>query len=260
MLGRFLRARRGRIRPEEAGLPSGGRRRVPGLRRAELARLAGLSEHYLTRLEQGVDRNPSPQVLHALATALRLDADETAHLHALAAPPPPAPAPDEVSAAVRRLLDAWGTVPAYVRDRRFDVLAANRAAVALAPLYTPGSNLVRGIFLDPANRALFPDWAEIAAATAAALRAEGDPRDPGTARLIAGMLTDDHFRAVWETYDVRPARDDTKRFHHPVAGPLTLRREALAIAGTDGQVVIAYQAEPGTPSAAALARLMSVSA
>lgn len=255
-LGAFLKARRGRIRPEDVGLTSFGRRRVPGLRRDELARLANVSRHYLTRLEQGEDRNPSPQVLHGLATALRLNSDETAHLYALAAPPPSAAEHEDASERVRQLLDEWGQVPAYVRNRRFDVLAANKMAMALAPLYTPGQNLVRGMFLDPTVRTLLPDWEEIAAQTAAALRAEADPRDPRTAELISLMLADSRFRSMWATYDVRPVRNEVKRFHHPVVGPLTLRREALSIAGAEDQVIIAYQADPATPSAEALARLL----
>ena len=169
LLGEFLQARRGRVQPQDVGLRSYGRRRVPGLRRDELAALAGVSQHYLTRLEQGTDRHPSPSVLHALAAALRLDRDETAHLYALAAPPPAGPpaatsdgAGDGVSDDVQQLLDSWSHTPAYVRNRRFDVLAANKLAMALSPLYTPGQSLVRGMFQEPTVRALFPDWPQIA--------------------------------------------------------------------------------------------------
>ncbi|WP_250032307.1 helix-turn-helix domain-containing protein [Paractinoplanes maris] len=253
--GHFVRARRGRIPPQQVGLTPSGRRRVPGLRREELARIAGVSPRYLTRLEQGQDRNPSPQVLRALATALRLNADETAHLCALAAPPPLVTGHDEVSDVVQRLLDAWTNVPAYVRNRRFDVLAANKSAMALSTLYTPGGNLVRGVFLDPAVRTLFPDWTEVAAQTAAALRAEGTSHDPRTAELVSSMLADSDFRAMWEAHDVRPVRDAIKRFDHPIVGSLTLRREALSIAGGIDRVIITYQADPGTPSVDALARL-----
>ncbi|MER7445093.1 helix-turn-helix domain-containing protein [Micromonospora avicenniae] len=255
-LGDFLKARRGRVRPDEAGLTSFGRRRVPGLRRDELARLAGVSQHYLTRLEQGTDRNPSPQVLNALASALQLNQDERAHLTALATPAPPPRAHAVASAAVRQLIDSFGQTPAYVRDRRFDVLAANKLAMALSPLYTPGQNLVRDMFRDPTVRTLFPDWAQIAAQSVAALRAEADARDPATADLIAELLADSQFRDLWTAHDVRPTRDEVKRFHHPVVGPLTLRRETLTVAGADGQVIIAYQAAPETPSAYALARLL----
>ncbi|MEV6632660.1 helix-turn-helix transcriptional regulator [Actinoplanes sp. NPDC051470] len=255
-LGAFLKARRGRVRPEDVGLTTSGRRRVPGLRREELARLAGMSPRYLTRLEQGEDHNPSAQVLSALSSALRLDADEAAHLYALAAPRPRPAGEENASDAVQRLLNTWEHVPAYVRDRRFDVLAANKTAMALSGLYTPGQNLVRGIFRDPAVRALFPDWTQVAAQTAAALRAEGDVRDPRTTELIESMLTNDEFRGMWKTYDVQPVRDEIKRFVHPVVGPLTLRRQALTIAAAPDQTIIVYQADPGTPSEDALARLL----
>ena len=257
LLGDFLKARRGRVPAQQAGVPAYGRRRVPGLRREELADRAGLSRHYLTRLEQGKDRNPSAQVLRALATALRLDRDETAHLFALA--DPPAAAVEEHGAAaeeVQQLLDSWSETPAYVRSRRFDVLAANKLALALSPMYTPGHNLVRDMFLEPEVRTLFPDWEEIAAQTAAALRAEADPRDPATVELVSSMLTDNSFRALWASHDVRPSRNEIKRFSHPAVGPLTLRRQSLSIAGAEDQVIITYQAEPGTASADALARLL----
>jgi transcriptional regulator with XRE-family HTH domain len=256
VLGEFLQARRARVRPDDVGLAAHGRRRVPGLRRDELAQLAGVSVQYLTRLEQGVDRNPSPQVVDALATALRLDPDATAHLRALAAPPSEPPEPGEARAEVQQLLDSWGSTPAYVRDRWFDVLMANKAAMLLAPMYHPGRNLVRDVFLDPAARTLFPDWPDIAAQTVAALRATADPRDPRTAALVADLLPHDEFRSLWERHDVRPSRDETKRFDHPDAGLLTLRRQTLAIAGAGDQVIIVYQPEPGSSSADALARLL----
>ncbi|MQY07631.1 helix-turn-helix domain-containing protein [Actinomadura macrotermitis] len=256
LLGEFLKARRGRVRPSRAALPASGRRRVPGLRRDELALLAGISEPYLTRLEQGVDRHPSPQVLRALARALELDADATAHLFALADPDPVRLPGDEVAPDVRRLLDTWAESPAYVRNRRLDVLAANKRARALAPMYEPGRNLARGVFLDREARRLFPDWPAIAAQTAAALRAEAGPRDPETARLVAELEADEDFRRLWARHDARPSRDELKRFAHPVVGELALRRQSLTVGGAEQQVIIVYQAEPGSASEAALARLL----
>lgn len=254
-LGEFLKARRGRVPPTHADRPAHGRRRVAGLRRNELARLAGISEPYLTRLEQGVDRHPSPQVLRALARALELDADASAHLFVLAAPEPVRPSETEVTPDVHQLLDTWAGNPAFVRNRRFDVLAANEGARALAPLYEPGRNLARDMFLGPAARRLFPDWPEIAAQTAAALRAEADPRDPRTARLVTELEADDAFRSLWARNDARPARDELKRFVHPVVGELALRRQALTVGGAEQQVVIVYQAAPGSPSETALTAL-----
>ncbi|MGI5259895.1 helix-turn-helix domain-containing protein [Streptomyces angustmyceticus] len=255
-LGAFLKARRGRVPPSHAGLPAHGRRRVAGLRRNELAQLAGISEPYLTRLEQGVDQHPSPQVLRALARALELDADAAAHLFALAGPDPVRPSETEVAPDVHQLLDTWAGTPAFVRNRRFDVLAANKWACALAPMYEPGHNLARDMFLDPGTRRLFPDWPEIAAQTAAALRAEADPRDPRTTRLVAELQADDDFRGLWARHDARPSRDELKRFAHPVVGELALRRQSLTVGGAEQQVIIVYQAAPGSPSAAALARLL----
>jgi transcriptional regulator with XRE-family HTH domain len=255
-LGEFIKARRGRISPSRTDVTTPGIRRVAGLRREELALLAGISEPYLVRLEQGVDRHPSPQVLRALAQALELDADGTTHLFALAAPDPVEPSRTEVAADVHQLLDSWAGTPAYVRNRRFDVLAANKWARALAPMYEPGHNLARDVFRDPATRRLFPDWPDIAAQTAAALRAEADPRDPATARLIEELRRDDDFRALWSRHDVRPSRDELKRFAHPAVGELALRRQALTVGGAEQQVIIVYQAAPGSPSAAGLARLI----
>lgn len=256
LLGEFLQARRGRVQPDEAGLTTYGRRRVPGLRRDELALLAGVSVQYLTRLEQGVDRNPSAQVVDALATALRLDPDASAHLRAIAAPPAEPRERGEASAEVQQLLGSWGSTPAYVRDGRFDVLMANKAAMLLAPMYQPGRNLVRDVFLDPAARELFPDWPDIAEQTVAALRATADPRDPRIAALVAELLPHDEFRALWDRHDVRPSRDETKRFDHPDVGRLTLRRQTLSVAGAEDQVIIVYQPKPGSASADALARLL----
>ncbi|MCZ1007773.1 helix-turn-helix domain-containing protein [Streptomyces lydicus] len=255
-LGEFVKARRGRVPPSHADLPAYGRRRVAGLRRNELAQLAGISEPYLTRLEQGVDQHPSPQVLRALARALELDADAAAHLFALAGPDPVRPSEPEVTPDVHQLLDTWAGTPAYVRNRRFDVLAANKWARALAPMYEPGHNLARDMFLAPGARRLFPDWPEIAAQTAAALRAEADPRDPRTTRLVAELQADDDFRDLWARHDARPSRDELKRFLHPVVGELALRRQSLTVGGAEQQAIIVYQAVPGSPSADALARLL----
>jgi transcriptional regulator with XRE-family HTH domain len=263
LLGEFLQARRARVSPQDAGVVAHGRRRVDGLRRDELARLAGVSVQYLTRLEQGVDRHPSAQVLDALAAALRLDPDATAHLHALAAPavahrPAPAGPSADPSAGpgVQQLLDAWGGTPAYVRDRFFDVLTANKGAMRLAPLYHPGRNLVRDMFLEPAARTLFPQWDDIAAQTVAAFRATADLRDPRTAGLVGELSADADFAALWARHDIRPTRDEVKLFDHPEVGRLALRRQSLAVAAASGQVIIAYQPEPGSTSADALARLL----
>ena len=257
LLGEFLKARRARVTPSERDVALSGRRRVAGLRRDELARLAGISEPYLTRLEQGVDRHPSAQVVQALARALELDADTAAHLGSLAAPDPAQPVQTEVAEDVRQLLDTWTDSPAYVRNRRFDVLAANKPARALASMYEPGRNLAREVFFSPEVRELLPDWPLIAEQTVAALRAEADLRDPATVDLLAELNTNVDFLRLWARHDARPSRDELKRFAHPVVGELSLRRQALTVGGAEDQVIIVYQAVPGSPSADALARLLT---
>jgi transcriptional regulator with XRE-family HTH domain len=238
-LGSFLKARRALVRPEDAGLPVTGRRRVAGLRRDELAALAGVSLAYLTRLEQGRDRNPSEQVLDALGAALRLDADLTGHLHALARGAsrrnggPPLRPQERPAPGTQLLLDAWVDTPAYLRGRRFDVLAANAKAIALAPMYQPGRNLVRDVFLDPGARALFPRWDAVAADSVAALRAAAgaDLDDPALRELVEDLsAASEDFRRLWERHDVRPTRDETKEFWTDELGtrcltcPTTTRR------------------------------------
>jgi transcriptional regulator with XRE-family HTH domain len=255
-IGEFLKARRALVRPEDVGIARYGRRRVPGLRRGELAELAGVSSHYLVRLEQGRDTHPSEQVLDALARALRLDGDATAHLHALARPRETAPAPERVAPGMQQLLDAWTGTPAYVRGRHLDVLASNALARALAPMYRPGENLLRHILLEDYARALFPDWEAIAVQAVAALRSSAGADDPELARELASASED--FRRLWARHDARVTRSDVKRLDHPLVGRLHLRRQALEVSGGDGQVVLAYQAEAGSPSADALAYLASM--
>lgn len=261
LLGEYLKARRGQVAPETAGVPVAGRRRVPGLRREELAELAGVSVPYLMRLEQGRDRRPSAQVLDALARALRLDADGAAHLRALAGigeDTTPAE-PRAVAPGIQQLLDGWTGAAAFVRDRRFDVLASNALARALAPFYAPGRNLVRDTFLDPAARSFFADWPTIAAQAVAGLRQEAGiaAGDAALTTLIDELSADPDFRALWARHDVRAVRGDVKCVVHPTAGPLTLARQVLTLPDADGQVLLAYYAEPGTASAQALASLES---
>jgi transcriptional regulator with XRE-family HTH domain len=251
-LGEYLQARRAQVPPAATGP---GRRRVAGLRRAELAELAGISEPYLVRLEQGRDRHPSAQVLTALGRALRLDPDGLAHLHRLAGPTAPPPGPEALAPGMQDLLDAWATVPAYVRGRHFDVLAANALATALVPSHAPGHNLARDVFLDPRMQSWYANWPAIARSTVAALRAA--PDDPQMRALVAGLSQDsDTFRDLWSRHDVAPTRDETKLFRHPQAGEFALRRHVLEIAGGHGQVVIAYQPPPGDEIAAAALRLI----
>jgi transcriptional regulator with XRE-family HTH domain len=266
-IGQFLRARRERVQPEDVGLPDLGRRRVPGLRREELATLAGVSADYYVRLEQGRERHPSEQVIDALARALRLDDDATAHLHELARPTPrrrrAARRTERVRPELLRLMDAWAHTPALVTGRHIDVLAANSLATTLHGGFAPGHNLVRTLFLDPAARERYPDWDEVAKDTVAALRASVGPDldDPHLTDLVGELsLKSERFRTLWARHDVREKTHGTKRFVHPQVGELTLHYETFAVAGSSGQVLSVYHADPGSPTEQALALLSSIAA
>ncbi|WP_282693318.1 helix-turn-helix transcriptional regulator [Streptomyces sp. CC208A] len=266
-LGRFLTSRRSRITPEEAGLPVLGRRRVPGLRREEVADLAGVSVVYYTRLEQGRARNPSDAVLDALARVLRLDPTERAHLRDLAQRPSAAEPEGDGDAPVRdglrRLLAAVGAVPAYVLDPAMDVLDANALARALfgAPGRDPGwerdrerdrereaarrFNLARHVFLDADARELYPRWADVARQTVGFLRLSAG-RHPGDVRL-ARVVTElsrrsEDFRELWAGQEVREKTHGTKTFRHPVVGDFDLAYETLALPGDEGRTLVVFTA------------------
>ncbi len=272
-LGDFLQARRARLRPGDVGLPTyGERRRVPGLRREELALLAGVSAPYYTRLEQGQSHNASAEVLDAIAGALRLDDSERAHLHALAGAaarrrPVRRPAPERVPAVTRALLAAVGDVPAVVLGRRTDVLAWNRMGHAVFaghldfaapedPALRP--NMARLVFLDAHVRELYRDWPAKAKAVVGNLRVTVGlhPDDP----LLAGLIGDlcvrsPEFAGMWADHRVRVCDAVEYRMHHPLVGPVTLTQQTLqSPQGKDPHVVMAI-AEPGSPSVSALALL-----
>jgi transcriptional regulator with XRE-family HTH domain len=260
-LGDFLRARRGRVEPSDHGIRDGGRRRVPGLRREELAFLAGVSAPYYARLEQGRDRSPSPEVLAAIAKVLRLDAEAVAHLHRLAAPGRPAGRPSRIAALsplVRRLVDDWDGHAALVVGRYRDVLAANPLATALNPAFAAGRNLVRDTFLDPAARTLYPEWTDVAIGAVAGLRASAGERadDPALRELVEELsVRSDDFRTLWARHDVHAKTSGMKHFVHPSVGTLDLEYQTFDVNGTDGQVLHVFSAEPGSPSADGLALL-----
>ncbi|MBM2614077.1 helix-turn-helix domain-containing protein [Actinoplanes sp. LDG1-06] len=258
-LGDFLRARRELVQPAEVGLPPSTRRRVRGLRREEVAMLAGISAEYYLRLEQGRDRTPSAQVVTALARVLRLQPEAEAHLMALSRPAPARPSrlDEPVPAGITMLLTTLN-VPAFVVNRYRDVLAANPLAVALSPLMAPGVNRLVAAFTDPVAAAYHPDLAENAAAVVAQLRAEVGPDtdDPRFQSLIADLSArSPEFRALWSRHDISRGGSNTAVIHHPEAGPLHLRREKLAIVGAETLQLVMYHAEPGTPSADGLALL-----
>ena len=267
----FLVSRRARITPDQAGLPAwGGNRRVAGLRREEVALLAGVSIDYYTRLERGRAGGASDSVLEGIARALQLDEAERAHLFDLARAAGPAvpraprrPATQQVRPSVQRILDSM-TAPAYIRNARMDVLAANRLGAALfAPvLASPArpANTARFLFLDPAAPCFYPDWERMAQDVVAMLRTEAgqSPHDKCLSNLIGELSTrSENFRTWWAAHNVRFHRSGVKRFRHPVVGELTLAFEALDLAADAGLRVSVYSAEPGTPSDDALKLLDS---
>jgi transcriptional regulator with XRE-family HTH domain len=262
----FLTSRRARITPEQAGLPAyGGNRRVAGLRREEVALLAGVSIDYYVRLERGRAPGASAGVLEGIARALQLDEAERAHLFDLARAAAPAgphaprrPARQQVRPSVQRILGAM-TAPAYIRNARMDILAANRLGAALfSPvLSSPAqpANNARFLFLDPSAQAFYPEWERQAQDVVAMLRTEAGraPHDRALSNLIGELSTrSENFRAWWAAHNVRLHRTGTKRFHHPAVGDLTLTYEALDLAADAGLRISAYTAEPGTPSDDAL--------
>ncbi|WP_260981152.1 helix-turn-helix domain-containing protein [Curtobacterium pusillum] len=263
-LGEYLKARRQLVTPELVGLPRGSRRRVPGLRREELALLAGISPDYYLRLEQGRDHNPSAQVLDAVARVLQLDVEAREHLHRLAraAPAPGTPATttadvEHVDPGVAQLIDEL-TVPTFVQGRFGDVLAANPLATALSPQYRSGVNLLRAVFLDPRDRELHQDWDRATEEAVSGLRllAGPDLDDPRLRALVDELSTaSDRFRALWARQDVRGKVGGTSRMLHPVVGPLVLRHEKFQVTGAHGQLMVMYHADPRSPSHDALRRL-----
>jgi transcriptional regulator with XRE-family HTH domain len=266
-LGEFLRARREQVGPAELGLPPGGSRRVAGLRREEVALLAGVSTDYYVRLEQGRERNPSAQVVDALARGLALDEDASAHLHRLARPAPGrrrrARRPEQVSPNLLRLMDGWPDAPALVLGRCLDVLAHNALGQALFDGHTHSGDLVRLVFLDPDAREFYPDWERVAVNTVGGLRAAAgiDPDDPQLIDTVGELsVKSADFRRLWARHDIRQKTHETKRFRHRLVGELELSYEALTVNSAPGQQLIVYQAEPGSPSEAALALLGSLAA
>jgi transcriptional regulator with XRE-family HTH domain len=265
MLGDYLRARREQVRPEDVGLRVNGVRRVPGLRREEVAMLAGISADYYLRLEQGRDRNPSIQVLEALARVLRLDDAAADYLISLATPRPKKrrrPRKETVPASILQLLDVIG-LPAFVEGRYFDVLASNPLAVAIAPSLRVGQNRLLSIFLDPADQALYVDWETASAGLLAAFRQTigSDTDDPRFVELVGELsLSSEPFRRLWARSDIFPRVDAPLRLHHPQVGDLTLSREKLPIYGVTGQILAIYHAKPGTDDAEKLALLSSLAA
>lgn len=274
-LGDFLRNRRAGISPESVGLVSYGTRRVPGLRREELAQLAGVSATYYMRLEQGQSTNASESVIEAIARALGLTDDERAHLHDLARPGPAKrrkpTKPDMATRGTRQLIDAMTDVAALVLGRRSEVLAWNRLGhLLLAGHLDPAApdrpadrpNLTRLLFLDPHTRDLYPRWDEEAPRAVASLRlvAGRHPNDPELAALIGELcMKSPEFATFWSKHPVQNCVSGTKLMHHPEVGDLELDFEALHLPGDLGHRIMTYTAVPNTASAAALQLLKAAS-
>jgi transcriptional regulator with XRE-family HTH domain len=251
------------VNPADVGLRVAGVRRTPGLRREEVATLAGISADYYLRLEQGRDRNPSPQVLAALARVFGLDATATRYLLSLSAARPATPRiprREVVPTGIRQLLDVL-QLPAFVESRMFDVLAANRLATALSPGIRPGENRLRSMFLDEDERDMYPDWEQAIGGMVASFRASlgADVDNPRTAQLVGELsLASEPFRRLWARHDVKALAGAPTRMHHPQVGMLELRREKLPIGDSGGQLLVIYHAEPGSDSARSLALLGSL--
>ncbi|MFC7877814.1 helix-turn-helix domain-containing protein [Isoptericola sp. NPDC057391] len=270
----FLMSRRAKVTPDEAGLPGGSNRRVPGLRRSEVAMLAGVSVEYYAKLERGAIAGASASVLDAVSRALRLDDAERAHLLDLARAADGIPTsgrsrgratrPAEPRPSLQWALEAITDAVAFVRDPRQNLLATNALGRAFyAPVIGDGGrtpNLARFQFLDPAARDFYPDWDLFAQMCVGVMRAEAgrNPHDKAFQDLVGELSTrSETFRTLWAAHDVRIHGTGTKRFRHPVVGELTLAFEELAITAEPGQVLLVYTAEPGSPSAERLRLLAS---
>lgn len=271
-ISEFLTSRRAKVTPEQAGLPAyGTNRRVSGLRREEVALLAGISVEYYTRLERGAATGVSESVLDGVASALQLDDAERMHFENLirAADAPSVagrrrPARTTVRPGLQRVLDSMAGAPAYVRNGRSDLLSANALGRALyAPVFDMAEavpNVARYVFLSPTAQDFFTDFDRVESEAVAILRAEAgrDPHDKQLTLLVGELSTrSERFRQLWARHDVSLHRTGSKRLHHPIVGDLTLSYEAFDLPADPGQRINVYTAEPGSPDAESLGLLAS---
>jgi len=265
-LGDFLRARREALKPQDVGLPDYGRRRVPGLRREEVALLAGVSSDYYIRLEQGRENSPSPQVLEAVAQALKLDAESADHLNRLCLAPSQRPhgrSEAEVGAQLLQLMDGWEHTPAFVLGPALDILAGNSLAAALHSGFDAFDNLARNVFVDPAGHEFYQEWERAAHSCVAELRAAYG-HDPESARIaeVVAELSDasEEFTALWQLHDVKSKSQEGKHLKHPDVGDLHIAFAAFTVNGAPHQQLVVYRAEPASPTAAAFETLRALGA
>jgi len=259
-LGDYLRARRELLHPDDVGLPAGhGPRRVAGLRRSEVALLAGISTEYYIKLEQGQEANPTSPVLDSLSSALMLDATAKSYLHSLArlAETPVYPVSAPVVERSRWLIDSWPTTAAMILDSHNDILATNGLMRALIPALSVGRNLLGAQLLDPSMRELYVEWNGVSARSIGLLRSLSGPHPDERSRELIAQLTKDspRFRELWERHDIIGMTEGTHQMRHPVVGALSLHYAQLPLAGSGGCSIFLYYAEPGTPSEEAIADL-----
>ena len=265
-IGDFLRARRAQLSPDKVGLPTTGRRRVPGLRREEVAALAGLSVDYYVRLEQGRERNPSTQVLSSIADVLQLDHDAYQHLFRIAGFAPglrTSARPERIDPDLRQLMDGWPDNPALLLGRTYDVLARNRLGAALWRPFTYSDNLLLNVFLDDAAPTFYANWRVAALNTVAGFRAAAGAAldDPRVHEIVDELHHKSReFTQIWARNDARGKNADVKTFLHPDVGELTLRMQTFDVRSAPGQQLVVYHAEPGSASARQLDLLGTLAA
>ncbi|MYV55300.1 helix-turn-helix transcriptional regulator [Streptomyces sp. SID3212] len=264
-LGEFLRARREALKPHDVGLPEYGRRRVPGLRREEVALLAGVSSDYYIRLEQGREKSPSSQVLDGVARALKLDAEATDHLNRLcltASERRRDRSEAGVSRQLSQLMDAWEHTPAFVVGPALDILAGNSLAMALHSGFETFDNLALMVFADPAGREFYQEWERAAHSCVAEIRAAygHDPASARIAEVVAELSArSEEFAAIWQLHDVKSKSQEGKHLKHPQVGDLHIKFAAFTVNGAPHQQLVVYQAEPASPTAAAFDALRAMS-
>jgi len=265
-LGEYLKARRAQVTPADVGLPPGGNRRVPGLRREEVAWLAGLSTDYYTRLEQGREQRPSASVLNALARTLLLEADAQQYLFAIAVPGPQAPARrggGRLPEGLTDLIDEWSAHPVVVADECYRVVAANQLGRALYAGHAYSDDLARLVFLDPGAAGFYRDWSAVASSTVAGIRASAtrDPDDTALTALVGDLsVRSPEFASRWAKGEVREKTSGALRLRHPVVGGLDLGYQTFRPGAAPGLLLKVYRAAPGTETADNLAVLGSLTA